>query len=939
MSQMFPNRNWLYFMVILCALTSCNVFHHFHNEEEEESKEKLRNDPAEHFFLARAYPAKSLDINVYHQALQTAQRQDVEATPARGSVPTWTVEGPGNIGARVNTITVHPTDTSIVYIGFSTGGAWKTTNGGANWSPIFDAMSYLSIGCITLDPQNPNTIYIGTGDPNVTGYPFVGNGLYKSTDAGATWKNIGLVESRIISKVIVHPTQPNTIWVATMGNPFARDDKRGLFKTTDGGTTWTKVLYIGPETGITDVEISPSNPNVLYAASWDRIRNNQESIVSGIHAKVYKTINGGTNWTTVSDNGLPDGELSRIGLAISGTNGDVVYALYQTTGVNLEGIYKTSDAGASWDFVPTSAEMKANLTGGMGWYFGKIEVNPLNDSDLCVQGVHSYRSKDGGSNWENFSEMMNDMHVDHHAFIYKGNRLYIGTDGGAYTSSNNGNSWRNLENIPTSQLYHVDLNPNFPDRIYAGAQDNGTIVGNAASANNWKRIYGGDGFRTQFILGDTMSFYAETQRGDIWRTNDGGQNFDSAYFGISGNDRRSWDTPYMISRINKTVMYTGTHRFYKGTTTVNANWKPMSTDLTKGDLYGGSFNVISTIDESPKNANILYAGTSDGNVWRSMNAGVNWEKLSGLPDRYVTCIKAHPDSSNVVYVSFSGYKYNENLSYLYRSNDNGTTWKPMSYNLPGLAINNINIVSDRELYVATDGGVYHSEGFPIPTWARSGDMPYVPVYDLAYNAPNKRLLAATHGRSIMSIATDDLHKLDRPLTIYLKSANGKTLTNTTVSVEWGAYKSSQIINNQDSINFILYNINVNDSLKIKIERNDKVDNGVSTTDLVALQKHILNVARFDIPYKYFAADVNQSNTITTFDIVSIRKVLLKIDPAFAKSPSWRFIDANIPFPIIDNALNYTIPNTYIYAKPFQTNPSLKYKFIGIKTGDANNSAN
>ena len=322
-----------------------------------------------------------------------------------------------------------------------------------------------------------------------------------------------------------------------------------------------------------------------------------------------------------------------------------------------------------------------------------------------------------------------------------------------------------------------------------------------------------------------------------------------------------------------------------------------------------------------------------------MNAGVNWEKLSGLPDRYVTCIKAHPDSSNVVYVSFSGYKYNENLSYLYRSNDNGTTWKPMSYNLPGLAINNINIVSDRELYVATDGGVYHSEGFPIPTWARSGDMPYVPVYDLAYNAPNKRLLAATHGRSIMSIATDDLHKLDRPLTIYLKSANGKTLTNTTVNVEWGAYKASQVVNNQDSINFILYNINVNDSLKIKIERNDKVDNGVSTTDLVALQKHILNVARFDIPYKYFAADVNQSNTITTFDIVSIRKVLLKIDPAFAKSPSWRFIDANIPFPITDNALNYAIPNTYIYAKPILNNPSLKYKFIGIKTGDANNSAN
>ena len=927
-----------FFVLVFCA--SCSSFHLFKDDEKKEREEKLRNSPAEQFFLQRAYPAKSLDINVYHSALETTKRSDaIVQNKQRGSSAKWTVEGPNNIGARVNTIALHPSDSNIIYLGYSTGGAWKTINGGATWKPIFDTMAYISIGHIALDPQNPNNIYIGTGDPNVTGYPFVGNGVYKSSDAGTTWKNIGLTEQRIVSKIIVHPTQPNTIFVSTMGNPFERDDKRGLYKTTDGGTTWNKILYASVQTGITDVVMSPTNPNVLYAAAWDRIRNNQESIISGVNAKVYKTINGGNSWSVVSDNGLPDGDLSRIGLAISGTSGDVVFALYQTSNSDLEGIYKTENGGISWDFFNVTAEVKANLTSSMGWYFGKIAVNPTNDKDVTLLGVHSWRTTNGGLNWNNITELDDNIHVDHHAFVYKNNKIYLGTDGGAYISKDNAATFQDLENIPTTQLYHVDLNPNKPGVIYAGAQDNGTISGNAAAPNNWKRVYGGDGFRTVFIPNDTMVFYVETQRGDIWRTEDGGKFFNSAYNGIGGLDRKSWDMPYIKSRFGNTL-YAGTQRFYKAQSKSAINWTPTSTDLTKGDLYGGSFNVISTIDESPQNANTLYAGTSDGNVWASMDAGSNWSKImTGLPNRYVSCIKAHPDSANVVYVSFSGYKYNEKLSYLFRSSNNGKTWKSVSAGLPNLAINNICVVSDYELYVATDGGVYHSQGFPNPTWQRSGDMPYVPVYDLEYDADIKTLYAATHGRSIMSIPTAELQKIDRPLTIILNKAGGGKLSKATVSVQWGNYKAVQNVVNQDSVSFVLNtDIFKSDTLLIKVENDDEYKNGVSTFDLVLMQKHILKTATLDTTYKYFAADINASNTISTFDILSARRLILGLDTKFALTPSWRFIDATINFPDPKKPLDYSIPSVYKYFRPLNNNPTLRYRFIGMKMGDVNNSA-
>ncbi len=942
MSQPFVSLRQIFGLLAIAFLASCSSFHlHEEKEEKKEREEKLRNSPAEQFFLQRAYPSKSLDINVYHDALESTKRSDAILHKAqRGSTPKWTVEGPNNIGARVNTIALHPSDSNIVYLGYSTGGAWKTINGGATWKPIFDTMAYLSIGHIAIDPQNANNIYIGTGDPNVTGYPFVGNGIYKSSDAGATWKHIGLTEQRIVSKIIVHPTQPNTIYVSTMGNPFERDDKRGLYKTTDGGTTWNKVLFVSSQTGITDIVMSPSNPNILYAAAWDRIRNNQESIITGVNAKIYKTINGGNSWTVVSDNGLPDGDLSRIGIAISGTNENVVFALYQTANSDLEGIYKTTNGGNSWDIFNVTAEVKANLTSSMGWYFGKIAVNPKNDNDISICGIHTWRTKDNGANWDNITEMDNDIHVDHHVVVYKNNKIYLGTDGGAYISRDNGVSFQDLEDIPTTQLYHVDLNSNKPGLIYAGAQDNGTISGNASAPNDWKRVYGGDGFRSVFVPNDTMAFYVETQRGDIWRTDDGGKYFNSAYSGIGGLDRKSWDMPYMKSRINK-VLYCGTHRFYKAQMKSSMLWQPMSGDLTKGDLYGGSFNVISTIDESPKNANILYAGTSDGNVWCSMDGGANWSKImNGLPNRYVSCIKAHPDSSNVVYVSFSGYKYNEKLSYLFRSNNNGQTWKSVSAGLPNLAINNICLVSDYELYLGTDGGVYHSQGFPNPTWQRSGDMPYVPVYDLEYDSNTKILYAATHGRSIMSIPTSELQKVDRPLTILLNKIGGGKLENASVTVQWGNYKSTQNVVNQDSISFSLTNdIYKSDTLKIKIVRDDNPKNGISTFDLVLMQKHILNNPKLDSPYKQFAADVNVSNTITTFDLVSTRRIILGADAKFALSPSWRFIDASLLFPDVTKVLEYTIPSVYQYYRPLNNNPNLKYKFIGMKMGDVNNSAN
>ncbi|MFT5266114.1 MAG: photosystem II stability/assembly factor-like uncharacterized protein, partial [Polaribacter sp.] len=724
-----------------------------------------KHEPNEEFFLQRSYPDGKFSIDAYSRGLKEAKQSAALSRDINGFDETWTTQGPGNIGARANTVVANPQDENIMYAGFAKGGVFKTTDGGLSWNPIFDDQVFLSIGDIVLDPNDPNIVYVGTGDVNISGYPSIGDGLYRSMDAGATWTNLGLEQQRIISKIVVDPTNSNRIFAGTMGLPFERNNDRGLYRTEDNGATWEQVLFLSDSTGVIDVLMNPQNPDILYAAGWDRIRNNIESIVRGRGAKIYKSIDGGDSWNLM-EGGLPnDIPHSRIGLAMSGTNPDIVFVQYVNEGLAFESIYKTTDAGSSWFPIPTDEYtngLPADVLRTFGWYFGKIRVNPNDDNDIFLLGVDLWRTLDGGNNWFMASPIWWEysVHADKHdlVFLPSGNIL-LATDGGLYRTDNNADLWEDIENIPTTQFYRVAYNPHDPNSYYGGAQDNGSTGGNATNFNSWPRIYGGDGFQMAFDPDNPDRFFAETQNGNIVVTENGGSFFDNATSGIDSDDRRNWDMPYIISPHNSQVLYTGTYRIYRGEGS-NPFWSPISTDLTDGTDEEHRYHNITAIDESALVQGLLYVGTGDGNIWRNENGSLDWTPISaGLPDQYVTDIIASPTEEDVVYVTYSGYRDNDNIPRIHRSEDRGATWTDISADLPDLAINELLILpnfSDSILFVATDGGIYGSVN-KATSWERVGtNMPMVITYDMVINEANNQLVAGTFARSIMTYPLDSL---------------------------------------------------------------------------------------------------------------------------------------------------------------------------------------
>jgi len=733
------------------------------DEAEKESAEKTDGGlwPAEWFYAVREYPHFSPDVDAYSLGLETARLQE-NAARSRGGWPgftaPWTVQGPGNIGARINTIAVHPVNRDIMYIGYSGGGIWKTTDGAATWLPIFDKQNFLSVGDITLDPKNPEIVYAGTGDPNISAYPFIGDGIWKSINGGQTWQHLGLTEARIITKVIVDPSNSNIIYAATMGLPFERTPNRGLYKTTDGGRNWQKVLFVSEDAGVIDLVMSPENHNVLYAAVWDRIRNNKESLVSGNNARIWKTTDGGTTWKKM-EGGLPQDAKSRIGLTIDPQNGQRVMASYAGADLTFNAIYETLDGGTTWK-KNAAVGLDPYFQGGFAWYFGKIRINPYNAKDIWILGVNTFRSVDGGQSWAFAVGSNNDVHVDHHDITFTDpNAFLLATDGGLYQSTDDGQNWNKIEQIPTTQFYRVAYNPFKSDVYYGGAQDNGTVVGNSFGKNDWTPVFGGDGFQAVFHPTDPKIQYFEFQNGSIFCSVDAGQNFLNGTEGIDDADRKHWDMQYIMSHHNSDIMYTGTYRAYRSFGHP-AVWQPISPDLTDGIVFAPRFHTISTLDESVFDPNLLYIGTTDGNVWRGNPGNQNWEKISiTLPNRYVSAVKASLNEPDRVFAAHTGYRDNDSTPRLHRSDDRGATWKPIVGDLPNLAINDLQLIpghQDSLIFAATDGGVYATlDGGK--HWERLGfGIPVVPVYDLDLNPSQKTLIAGSHARSIFSFPLDSL---------------------------------------------------------------------------------------------------------------------------------------------------------------------------------------
>jgi photosystem II stability/assembly factor-like uncharacterized protein len=733
-------------------------------------KLEAKHYPADEYWHQRAYPDAFVDLKAYTTALQEA-RSAINFRNQEAFTGDWTVQGPANLGGRINTIEVHPTDPDIIYVGFARGGAWKTIDGGFNWTPIFDDQSYLTIGDITLDPNDPNTVFIGTGDPNISGLPGIGNGVFKSTDGGDTWTHLGLEDQRIVSKVILDPSNSDIIYVGTMGIPFEPTPDRGLYKSTDGGASWEQVLFISEQAGVIDLLIHPENPQVLYAAGWDRLRNNFSSTVSGQGAKVYKTVDGGQNWTILTG-GLPQEDQGRIGLTMSATDPDVIYAEYIGANSQLFGIFRTADGGQSWTSLPVdeSTGLSPNAMGGFGWYFGKIRVNPENHDDILLLGVDLWRSLDGGQSW--FMDAppwwTYEVHADKHDLVFvpqSGNYDFIlATDGGLFARVQGTDQYVDMENIPTNQFYRVAYNPHIPSHYYGGMQDNGSSGGNASFIDTWPRIFGGDGFQMAFDPEDNLIQFAETQNGNIYMTADGGYIWENVSADLADDARKNWDMPYLISQHEPNVIYSGTFRAYKGYYFgyyyPEMFWDSISSDLTKGVLTEPRYHTISTLHESPLVPGLLYYGATDGNLTRTDDDGANWQVISDeLPNRYVTDVKASPTFEDYVYVTHSGYKYNDYIPHVHRSTDRGQTWEDISGDLPQLAVNDIYILpehNDSILFVATDGGVYGTINAGT-SWERLGtSMPFVQVYDLEVNLSENTLMAGTFARSIMTYPLDSI---------------------------------------------------------------------------------------------------------------------------------------------------------------------------------------
>lgn len=742
---MKENQTLLILFVGMLLFISADIFF-----PSKHSKKSITNFPYENYALTAQYKHEGEGLEEYKKAVFKELKK---MKLYRNVGTTWDIEGPHNTGGRINTIALHPTNSNTIFVGCADGGIFKTADGGTTWAPVFDNAYALSVSEITIDKNNPQIMYVGTGDHVLGGYSHMGNGIYKSTNGGSSWVQSGLTQVGTIGKIVIDPSNSNILYAATTGNPFISDNNRGLYKSTDAGVTWTQVLFLGQNAGVADLVIDPNTPTTLYCTGRYRKRSDSYSLLIGPEARIYKSTNGGSSWDTLS-NGLPTGLQCRIGLAISNTNPNTIYANYVDTSYEFGGLYKTTDGGNNWTAVNTNTAT-VNM-GGFGWYFGEVRLNPFNNSQIFIMGVDLGRSTNSGVSFSQAGYTHSDKHDMEFA---SATTLYLATDGGLYKSTNGGTSFTSLNNFPITQFYRVAYNLWMPDEYFGGAQDNGSNYGSSTSGlTNWMHYYGGDGFQPQFDPTDQDIFYAEWQNANIVATTDGGASWNDIFSSTNTIERNSWNTPYFISSFNNFELYTATYRVHKNQSGPVDAWSPISPDLTDGT--NDAFHVVTALNQSTLNASLLYAGTSDARVWVTNDGGINWNLINtGLPTRNVSCVKSSPSNPNAVFVSMSGYRNNDSVPHIYYSTNKGNTWVSIAGNLPNFAINDIWIdplYHDSALIIANDGGVYATQTQG-QSWERVGtNMPIIPVYDIEYNPNNHKIFAGTFARSMQSMHKDSI---------------------------------------------------------------------------------------------------------------------------------------------------------------------------------------
>jgi len=692
--------------------------------------------------------------------------------------------GPANMGGRIDDFAVISNDPSTIYMATASGGLWKTTNNGVSWKSIFDDQETSSIGDVTVSPSHPDIVWVGTGEPNNRQSSSWGNGVYRSNDGGRTWSNMGLKNTHHIGRIVIHPTNPDIVYVAALGHLWGPNKERGLYKTADGGKTWKNTLFINEDTGCVDVAIDPESPNILYAAAYQRRRRGWGFSGGGPHSGLYKTTDSGETWKKMSQ-GLPSGDSGRIGIDIFHSNPKIVYAVIENKN---GGVFRSEDKGFSWK--------KMSSTNPRPMYYSQIRIDPNNDQRIWVLGARMYYSEDGGKSFR--TDLVTSPHGDHHAMWINpnnSNHIILGSDGGIYFSYDRGNTWDFVNTIPLGQFYEIGFNDQDPYWVCGGLQDNGSWAGPNATRTrlgvtnaDWTKIGGGDGFYTQFDPTNPNKIYAESQNGNLFRVDrftgerrtlrPMPEEDDEEY-------RFNWNSPLLISPHDPNKIYYGGNRLFistnRGETWEKTKDLTTQTDREKMPLMGelpdddtlskhdgiAYFGDITTISESPKKAGLLYIGTDDGKLQISQDGGNSWRDVSSnIPGykkfTYVTRVVASQHVQSRAYATLDGHRNDDFRAQVYVTDNYGEKWKDISNGIPDGSI--VNVIREHPrnaklLFIGTERGAYFSLDRG-ENWIRiKSNFPTVPVDDIALQPKGNDLILGTHGRSIWIL--DDITFLEQ----------------------------------------------------------------------------------------------------------------------------------------------------------------------------------
>ncbi len=709
--------------------------------------------------------------------------------------------GPAVTGGRIHDVEALPDDPSTILVGTASGGLWKTENRGHTWVNVFADMPVSTFGDIAIAPSDPSVVYAGTGEQQNRQSSSYGNGVYRSDDGGDSWRHLGLDETRHTGKVIVHPTDPNTVWVGALGNLWAESEERGVFKSSNGGRSWEKVLYVDSFTGVIDMAIDPSDPNTLYAATYQRMRRAWGFNGGGAGSGIWKSTDGGETWAR-SESGLPSGDKGRIGIALAPSNPNVLMALVEAEAPNGTGVYRSEDAGRSWE--------KVNDQNIRPMYYSHIFIDPNDDERVYTLATRSYVSDDGGRSFEQIALAPTydvGVHADHHGLWINPRdpeHLYMVGDAGLHESYDRGVNFRRINNFPIAQFYAIGVDMRDPYWVYGGLQDNHSFYGPSENRrwagilnDDWMQNGFGDGMYWQVDPSDARYSYGSSNGGSYFRfdTKTGDIHDISPRAPLGQAYRFDWTSPMMLSEHDPNVLYVAGNRFFtskdRGSSWTATDDLSRQIDRDRLEIMGvrgsdiaisrndgtSSFGEAVTLDESPVDASVLWVGFDDGNLQVSRDAGASWTEVSGnvpgiADGTYVSRITASFEAAGTAYATFDAHRDGDFRPFVYMTTDFGQSWAPIHSDLPTPGV--VNVIVEHPdnvetLFVGTEHHVFASTNRG-RSWAKVPNLPTTHYDDMVLHAREKDLVLGTHGQGIWILddtrAIAEFESATDPVTVF-----------------------------------------------------------------------------------------------------------------------------------------------------------------------------